>query len=299
MGLSKKRILITGGSGFLGSYLSKYLADDSFSVYATYRNNLPVNRLSGVEFVQLDLNNKFEIQAIIKEIMPDVVIHAAALTNVDLCEENKDFAYESNIQSTQNLVALVIPSTYFIYISSDSVYDGKNGNYKESDSANPINYYGYTKLMGEKIVRKLSNHLILRINLFGYHIFKNKTSLGEWIISSLKNKIKINGFTDAVFSPLYIATICEIIEKSINLDLYGVFNCGSLDNISKFHFAQEIAKSFNQDIKLISPISVNEINFLANRGHNLSMNSSKLSNYLGIKLPSIKEEIEKFSNDFN
>ena len=188
--------------------------------------------------------------------------------------------------------------TKLVYISSDSVYDGGKGDFQEADPVNPQNYYGLSKYKGELEVLKKSGTLIIRTNLFGWNI-QEKYSIAEWILSELLNKKQIKGFRDAFFSSIYNFDLAKILDIAIDQDLTGLFNCGSSTSLSKYQFAIHIADCFNLDKDLIQPTSIDDFDFRAKRGKNLTLNSSKLENVLNHSLPKITESIEAFYRDFD
>ena len=135
------KILVIGGSGLLGMKLQKVLAGDGFDVYATFHQNT----LNEKNCFPLDITQKNAVDTFMEKINPDIVVLAAAYTNVDDCEKNKEKAFETNVQGTRNIAhAAEKNNARLVYISTDYVFDGKKGLYKEEDSTNPINYYAYT-----------------------------------------------------------------------------------------------------------------------------------------------------------
>ena len=162
-----KRLLITGGSGLLGSNIAK-LATSKFDVHATYNEN-EVN-MKNVHFFGIDLTRKEQL-AKIEKIKPDFIIHCAALTDVDDCEGNPDKAYNQNVLTSINVASIARKiGAYLIHISTDSVFDGTKGNYKEDDTPNPINVYGKTKLEAEQKVTSIQpDSCIVRTNIYGWN----------------------------------------------------------------------------------------------------------------------------------
>jgi UDP-4-amino-4,6-dideoxy-N-acetyl-beta-L-altrosamine transaminase/dTDP-4-dehydrorhamnose reductase len=226
------------------------------------------------------------------------VIHCASLTDIDYCEENKDQSYRVNVVGTKNIVESVSGhNSKIIYISSDSVYDGSKGNYSETDPVNPQNYYGLTKYEGELEVLKRQDSLILRTNIFGWNV-QDKFSIAEWILHELTEKTQINGFKDVYFSSIYTFDLAKVLEKAIEQDLVGTYNCGSSDSISKYEFARLLAKRFFLDERLVNPISIDDFKFRAKRGKNLSLNVGKLANVISYNLPQINNTVEAFYQDF-
>ena len=287
-------MLITGVSGLLGSNLAYYFKD-KYEILGLYNSN-PV-LLDGIYTEKCDITESDNIERTVSDFSPNVIIHCAALTNVDECEADKEYAKLVNVSATKNIgEAISDKDIKLIYISTDSVYDGVKGNFSEDDEVNPQNYYGQTKYEGELEVSKHSNSLILRTNLFGWNV-QDKYSLGEWILKELKANKRINGFKDAYFSTIYTMELARIIDISIQKNITGVFNCGSTDSCSKYEFAIRIANRFNLDKKSINAISIDKFNFKAKRGKNFSLTVRKIKNALNYKIPVIEKSIDAFYSD--
>jgi perosamine synthetase len=291
---NRKKLLITGVSGMLGSNLAYYFRDEYQIVGLYNQYEICIDR---VETSKCDLTNEDEIEDCLKIYSPDIIIHCASLTNVDYCETNKEDTYNVNVAATQNLVKRS-KNSKFIYISSDSVYQGLKGDYKESEvSDNQMNYYGATKYKGEKAVEQLSDSLILRTNIFGWN-YQNKESIGEWIVNSLKAGNEINGFKDAFFSSIYTMEFIRILDICIKKDICGTYNCASVDSISKYDFAVKLARKFNLNESLIKPVSIEEFPFKAKRGKRLSLNSGKIQNKINYQMPDMDYSIDQFYRDY-
>jgi dTDP-4-dehydrorhamnose reductase len=293
---NKNKMLITGVSGLLGSNLAYYFKD-KYDILGLY-NSHPV-LIDGIYTEKCDITESDNIKRTISDFSPNLIIHCASLTNVDECEVNKEFTRLVNVSATKNIVEEASDKDIkLIYISTDSVYDGVKGNFSEDDEVNPQNYYGQTKYEGELEVSKHANSLILRTNLFGWNI-QDKHSLGEWILKELKANKRVNGFKDACFSTIYTLEFARVIDISIQKNLTGVFNCGSTDSCSKYEFAIKIANRFNLDKELINAISIDEFNFKAKRGKNLSLTVRKIEKALNYKMPVIEKSIDAFYSDFD
>ncbi|MFA5903079.1 MAG: UDP-4-amino-4,6-dideoxy-N-acetyl-beta-L-altrosamine transaminase [Desulfobacula sp.] len=290
----KKRILITGVSGLLGNNLAYYFKD-RFNVLGLYKTH-PVE-INGIVTRQVDILSKDSIKCVIGEFRPDIIIHCASLTDIEYSELNKESADLINVSGTRNIVSVVADNTKIVYISSDSVYDGIKGNFVETDMVDPQNYYGLSKYNGELEALKKRKSLVLRTNIFGWNI-QEKNSIAEWIMHELDMNHEINGFRDVYFSSIYTFDLAKILEKAIEQDLAGIYNCGSRDSISKYEFALLIAQFFCLNQNLVKPISIDHFSFKAKRGKNLSLNVDKLSTALNLTLPSINESLLSFYNDF-
>jgi perosamine synthetase len=292
---NKKKMLITGVSGQLGSNLAWYFRE-YYDVLGLY--NYHEVKIEGVRTEKADILYAALIKKIIRDFHPDVLIHCASLTNIDYCEINQEKTDIVNVLGTKNIInSIKDDEMKVVYISSDSVYGGLYGDCSETDPVIPQNYYGISKYKGELETIKRANSLILRTNMFGWNI-QDKLSIAEWILHELKENNQIKGFKDVCFSSIYTFDLAKILDKAIENDLFGIYNCGSRDSISKYNFALLIAKYFHLDDRLVQPISIDDFEFTAKRGKNLSLNVSKLAIALNYKLPRINDTVEAFYRDF-
>jgi len=283
------KVGITGASGMLGSALITHLSK-SYRVFATSRGR-------GVEGknIKWDCFNLTDIILLtewLETIRPDVVIHCAAITNVDLCEDNVKLATKLHIETTE-LIANFLDSYggRLIYISTDSVFDGeKQGAYSESDLVNPLNVYAKTKMMGEKSVQSMNNGLVLRTNIIGW-TQEGKTSFFEWVVDRLNDNMSLNLFYDVYFSPLTVYDLSFIIEKIIEKPILGLYHCGSSDIISKYDFGKKMAEIFQLSDTNINRVSFDSVDFKASRPKNMALNSGKLSDKLQYDIPSAIDSI--------
>ncbi len=290
----KKKLLITGVSGMLGNNLAWYFREH-YAVTGFY--NLNKVDPDGITTIQCDLCRTGDLRALLESVNPDVIIHCAGLVDVNRCQQDRTLADRANIHATRNLVeAIPDPETKFVYISSDAVYDGVQGNFSEDDPVAPQNYYGVTKYQGELESIKVANTLVLRTNIIGWNITA-KQGLAEWILTSLKAGQQIKGFTDAIFTTIYTVELAKILKVALEKNLSGVFNCGSADYCSKYVFALKMADQFGLNQSLVKKGSLDDFKFIAQRGRNLSMDSSKIQKTLEVKVPMICESIETFSKD--
>lgn len=290
-----ERLLITGVSGLLGNNLAYYLKN-KYEILGLF-NSHPVT-IDGIYTEKCDISDENSIKKTIGEFDPSIIIHCASLTDIDQCEMNKEPTKKINVLSTKNIVDSILDKDVKpVYISTDAVYDGIKGNFYEEDKINPLNYYGRTKYEGELEIAKKTDSLIFRTNIFGWNI-QDKKSLGEWILDELKANRNINGFKDAYFSSIYTFEFSRVVDMAIQKNLSGVYNCGSSDSCSKYEFAFKIADCFGLDKTLINPISIENFNFKAKRGKNLSLNVMKLQKALDYRLPAMEQSIDTFYRDY-
>ncbi len=277
------KILITGGSGLLGANVSKDLKD-KHEIVATHYDKSPV-AIKGVGLVKLNIVEQEAVNKIIRKVSPELVIHAAAITDSGFCEQNNEEAYAVNVDGTKNVAeAAENVKAKLIYLSTGFVFDGKKGLYKEQDIPNPLSYYSKTKLEGEKVLQQFPNQLIFRTDLYGWNIL-DKLSFAEWIIDNLGKKQQINLYSNIFFSPILVNDLSEIFVKAAEKDLKGIHNVAGSERASRLGFAEQTADIFALDKTFINPV-VHEDPLMP---EDTSIDCSKIQKALSIKLPNIKD----------
>jgi len=280
--LSKPKILITGINGLLGPYLKK--------AASKYGQVAGLSR-SSKEY-PCDLKNKIEVQRVIRDFRPDIVLHAAAMTDVDECEKNPDEAELVNHEATRTLSELLFPDTYMVFFSTIAVYPNSVGPHTEG-TENPVNVYGRTKLSAEKVALKRKKSLILRTTLIGKSLVSPRISLTDFIINNLKDKKLITLFSDVLFSPLHTSTLAELTMQAIDKGLSGVYNASTIDGVSKSEFGYMVAKKYGLDTDKIIVDSSKNILDRAPRSLDSRLDPSLLEDKLLKKMPLVLDEINK------
>jgi len=290
----KERLLITGGSGLLGSNIARMSAK-SFEVFASY-NSHP-NQISECRFLPLDIRDKQQVISVFEEIKPDLVIHTAAMIDVDYCEDHAKEARTTNVEGTENVtLASKVVGAKMIYISTDSVFDGKKGMYVEEDVPHPVNIYARTKLEGEERAQyRLPDSLIVRTAFYGWSPSDSiRTSLAEWVVSGLREGRTLKMFTDVFFSPIFVGNLVEAMIEIYHSNLSGICHVAGSERCSKYSFGLEIAQAFGLDKSLIQPCSMDEVSLRAPRPRDISLNISKISGVTTTRLLDVKEGIAWF-----
>ncbi len=284
------RILVTGSAGLLGSKIVEKLVKKGYDIYASYSKHEPTNGNP----IRIDITNEDDVEKAFKISKPDIIIHAAALTNVDECEINKELAWKVNVTGTKNIVNLSKQyNAFLIYISTDYVFNGEKGMYKEDDTPDPINYYGLTKLKGEEEVMRLNNHSIIRSSvIYGSTPAAGKINFALWIIENLEKNKEIKIVTDQWNSPTLNTNLADMIIEILERRLTGIYHLAGATRISRYDFAKLIAKTFNLNENLIIPITSDKIQWTAKRPKDSSLNVSKASKTLTNKPLEITEALK-------
>ena len=282
------RILITGAFGQLGYALRSVLSKNSY-----YELICTGRRIKeGQGGISLDIRNQVALKEIINTTAPDIVINLAAMTNVDACELNPKLAGEVNVAGLQHICDSF--SGKIIHLSTDYVFDGRSGPYKENDRLNPISTYGKTKLLSEQILLESDiNNLAIRGNVLYDYSSDTKASFLNWVVLSLQNNKEIQVVEDQFNNPTWTRSMADIIDLSITNNLDGIIHWGDADYISRYDFAIMIAKKFSLNKDLIKPILTSELNQPANRPLQSGLKTEKVVNILDIIPPSIDECLDE------
>jgi dTDP-4-dehydrorhamnose reductase len=289
------RILVTGASGLLGLNFCLTLADSHQIIGVTHSH-----ALKDVPFrsVQTNLSSPGSITRLITDHHPQLVIHCAAMANVDACENQPEQAMHINAEVPGELAAMCCENKIkLVHISTDAVFDGLRGDYSEEDETNPLSVYASSKLAGEQtILRNYPQALIARVNFYGFSLSGSR-SLAEFFLERLSTGQPVNGFVDVMFCPLYVADLIEILMKMVSKDLSGLYHVVSSESLSKYSFGASIARKFGFDPGLIQPISVMESGLTARRSPRLDLNVEKLVGEK-IELPNQAKGMERFYLDY-
>ena len=290
--LIKKRILITGANGMLGQSLCKY-----FSLQKNVRllacSLEDKSFLDGIDYSKCDLTKRENVKDVVLNFYPDYIINTSAYTNVDLSETEREEAWKVNVKAVEYLSETArILDTKIIHISTDYIFDGKNGPYSENEKPNPLGYYARSKLAGENAL-KISGVLftILRTNVL-YGSYSNcKMDFVRWLIESLSNGKEVRIVTDQFNNPTFVDDLVQGISKVIEFNKTGVYNIGGKEFLSRYEFSKIIADFFGLDKNLIKPITTVELNQPARRPLKSGLLTLKAETEIGYKPHTIKESL--------
>jgi len=263
------KVLITGSNGLLGQKLmERFRPEAGYEIIATsFSENRALNN-EGYHFELMDITNPVEVDYILNRYEPDVVIHTAALTQVPLCETNRQEAWKTNVEATETIAkACNRLSSHLIVLSSDFVFDGRKGPYKESDSPGPVNYYGQTKLETEKIALKISKNLsIVRTCLvYGSNFKMNRSNFLLWVKYCLEHSGRIKVNNDQWRTPTLaedLADACFLIAAQKAMGLYHI---AGPENMRVLNFAHLIADFYKLDKEFVTEVPSDELEEVGKR----------------------------------
>jgi len=281
------KILIIGGSGVIGWKLLNFLNEKNIDVEFTYLQH----QIKFKRGQKLDITKKDLVIKTILDSNPDVVIHTAALTNVDLCETNTNLADTVNVGGTKNIVeGCKNINSKLIYISTSFVFDGKKPKYTEDDKASPSTYYGITKSQGENLVKNSGlKYLILRTD-------QPYCWVEEWqhsnsvlrVLQTLKTGRIMKEVVDWYNTPTFVPDFVHAAKKLIDEDQQGIFHLVGSDFINRYDWAIKTAEIFGLNKNLLKKTKSDSLNLPAKRV-NVNLSNDKLYRTTGIRMKDVKE----------
>ena len=286
--LARSTVLVTGASGILGDALLRS------SRFAGSRGVVHVHD-SEHDVVRADLRDRAQVERVLDEVNPDVVVHTVALTDVDGCERDGAAAFATNVETTSHLAEALRARSedgLLVYISSDQVYSGQ-GPHTEDRPA-PVNVYGTTKFTGELAAQQAGRSLALRTNFFGQSPVR--PSFTDWIADAAREGRPIRLDSRAVFSPLHLDHLVDVIADAIEAGLAGTFNAGARDAVSKVEFAREVAaRSAPRGERFVEPFA-EDVPGRAVRPLHLALDVTRLERALARPMPTVRQGLDRLSD---
>jgi len=295
-----KRILLTGANGLLGQKLVGLLADKpEVELVATARgdNRLPFSE--GYTYRSMDITDRQQVLDVITDVCPDVVIHGAAMTDVDKCEVQKDNCWAQNVHAVEYIIeACQAINAFLVHVSTDFIFDGSAGPYDETAEGNPISFYGWSKLAGEFAVRhsKLRWAIARTVLVYGIAHDMSRSNIILWVKKSLEDGKTIKVVTDQWRSPTLaedLAMGCYLIADQ---EAEGIFNISGKEVLTPYEMAIKTADYFGLDKSLITQADASTFTQIARRPPRTGFILDKACTVLGYDPHSFEEGIAILAN---
>ncbi len=288
------KLLISGGSGLLGSKVAEIALARGDAVYCGYAHNEPAIGSP----VRLDLADDRGIHDLLDRLRPDAIVHSAALTDVDRCERERELAYRLNVEGTRAIAqACQDVGAFLVYISTDYVFDGVRGMYREDELTNPISYYGTSKLLGEQFCQGCIARTCV---IYGSQPASGKINFALWLIDRLRSGKQVSVVTDQFITPTLNTNLARMVLEAADRRLAGIYHMAGATRISRYDFALQVADIFGLNADLILPSRMADLPWIARRPMDSSLDTSKASKMLANKplglaksLQILRAEIEK------
>ena len=290
------KILITGANGLLGQKLIDLLLDkQEVEIIATSRGNTRIKELGRAKYHSLDVTNASEVVSLFGNLKPDVVIHTAAMTQVDDCELNPEDCKVANIEAVRNIIeGCRSIDAHLIHLSTDFIFDGTKGPLTEDAIPQPVNFYGETKLEAEKLIfdSGIGWGIARTVLVYGIVPGLSRSNIILWVKDSLEKGKSINVVDDQWRTPTLaedLAQGCWLMAKN---KATGIFNISGNDMLTPYDMAQMVADHFHLDNKNIQRANSTTFSQPAKRPAKTGFVIKKAENELGYKPHSFKQGIE-------
>lgn len=276
------KALIFGSNGLLGQSLIRRFAPEHDIIGASIESD---NYNENIEMVYqpIDMAVRSDMHEFLMDIQPDLIINAAAYTDVDKCEVEREQCWNANVRAVENIVESDLNhKTIIVHISTDYVFDGDDPPYHEKDKPNPRGNYARSKMASENIVRASHfEYMIIRTQVLYGTGNRLRPNFVTWVINQLRNNNKINVVTDQIGNPTYNHDVSEGIYRLLHTKNYGIFHVSGSESISRYDFAQKIAEVFDLNKELIEKSTTNHLEQKAPRPANSTFVLDKLYNNIG------------------
>lgn len=289
---------MTGSSGLLGNKIAELASRKAHEVYSSYREHPPAHG----DPILLDQTEETQVRRTVSQIRPHVVINAAAMTDVDLCEEHAETAFLVNATSVAHLANAAKESgAFLIQVSTDYVFDGENGRYSETDEPHPINQYGLSKLKGEQAAMNLGEGgwCIARASVVYGWGRPQRPNAATYVYSKLSRGVRISIINDQYASPTLNTNLADMLVEIAEHKVSGVLHTAGATRISRYDFAVGVARILELDAQLVSPVKSQGMNWKAKRPRDSSLNVAKASRTLSHPPYAIGQAFSQFLEEYH
>lgn len=279
------KILVTGANGLLGQHLIKLLLDNEYTVIATGRGPDRLSYANNNQYVyyEADLLDEIAIYQIFANEKPEIVVHAGAMTQLDECEAQRELCENVNVKATA-MIALYAEefSKHLLYISTDFVFDGEKGNYKEDDVCNPISWYGFTKVQAEGIVESsaISWTIVRTCLVYGNVLKGTRKNIISWVMESLEKGLPIKVVNDQWRTPTYVEDLAKGVLLIVKQSATGIYHISGKELLTPYDMAIQTARYFKLNEALIECVDASVFSQPAKRPPKTGFDISKAEGIL-------------------
>jgi dTDP-4-dehydrorhamnose reductase len=296
------KILVTGSNGLLGQKLIQLLSKkDSVELLATSKGENRFKNKEGYQYQSLDITNRTEVLDVVDSFKPDAIINTAAMTNVDACESDKTLCWDLNVNAVKYFIeASEKVNSHLIHLSTDFVFDGEDGPYKEEDKPNPLSYYGESKYEAEKLLAasNIKWSIARTIIVYGIVDDMSRSNIVLWAKEALEKGNPLTIVDDQFRSPTLaedLAMGCYLIAEK---EAEGIFHLSGKDVMSIIDLVYKVADFYGLDKSIITPIKTASLNQTAKRPPKTGFVLDKAINDLGYNPVSFEEGLTKLTEQF-
>ena len=289
-----EKIIITGVNGLLGQQLLEQ-GHNKFAVLGIDLQEKPFNQKIKFDYAQLDLTKRSSVKNVVTSFKPNYIINTAAMTDVDGCETQKELCWKINVEAIENLIyAVRNTGTKIIQVSSDYVFDGKDGPYSETSIPKPLGHYGKSKLASENLLIAAGvEHAIVRtMVLYGFGT-EIRSNFVTWLIEKLKKNEPVKIVTDQYGNPTLADDLAHAILQIIDRNKWNLYHIAGSELIDRYKFALKVANVFKLDKDLIAPITTSELSQSAPRPLKSGFIIDKARADLGIEMSNVEQGLKK------
>jgi dTDP-4-dehydrorhamnose reductase len=298
-----KKLLVVGGTGLVGSKLLALAGRHGFEGYSTHNARQVIVGSAS----RLDVTDRSATFGLVERVWPDVVVDTHALHNVDYCETHREEAARVNVEGTRNLVdAASKTGARFVYVSTDYVFDGKKGQYREDDHPNPLHYYAQNKVEAERLVADLPSYVISRPSvIYGWNLLERSgvpSSSGKtvnfamFILDKFRKGETVKAVSDQYSSPTLADNMAEALLRLAKMDVNGVYHTAGRSCVSRYEFASKAAQIFGYPASLVQPVSSADFKQVAERPRNSCLSVEKAEKTLGIHFLTVEEGLREMKS---
>ena len=285
------KVFLTGATGLVGRELASAAVRAGAELFAAQHTG----EAGAGTPVRLDLRSEDSVKKALASARPEVVIHSAAMTNVDECESDEALATAVNATATKVLAAETKKrGCHLVYVSTDYVFDGSKGRYREEDRPNPVNHYGRTKLMGEEAVRAFASSWCIARTSTPYGMHPKRKSFPVFVAERLAAGRQVLALAEQYTSPTYTVNLSDMILELAARRFQGTMHVSTPTRISRLDFAGLIAEELGLDRGLLGPATPEQLGWVARRPNDTSLDVSKATAYLKNRPERLDESLEVF-----